>query len=76
MNFMQQIKIEVLGYFVGGGKMYFLIGQELPWQANVLLERVAYWKNYFHLNKTYFILEDLWQSLTTNVLKYWTSIFL
>jgi hypothetical protein len=56
MNFTVLVLIEVLGYFAVGGKLW-LIFVGLPWQSNVLPARVAYWKNYFPLNKTHFILE-------------------
>jgi hypothetical protein len=42
MKFPPQIKIDVLGYFDVGDKLWFLIGQALLWQSDVLLERVAY----------------------------------
>jgi hypothetical protein len=56
MNFTVLGQIEVLGYFAVGDKLW-LIFVGLPWQSNVLPARVAYCKNYFHLNKTHFILK-------------------
>ena len=57
MKFTVPVQIRVLGYFAVGGKLW-LIFEGLPLQSNVLPTRVAYWKNYFHLNKTHFIFED------------------
>jgi hypothetical protein len=75
MNFTVLVQIEVLGYFAVGDKLW-LIFEGLPWQSKVLPTNLVYWNNYFHLNKTHFILEDPWQCTTTNVLKYWTYILL
>lgn len=54
MKFTVLVQIKVLGYFAFCDKLW-LHFEGLPWQSNVLPARVAYWKNYFHLNKTRFI---------------------
>jgi len=57
IKFTVLVHIKLPGCFAVGGKLW-LIFEGLPWQSNVLPARGAYWKNYFHLNKTHFIFED------------------